>query len=136
HGPLDDQEGRLRKLRLSAALLRAAHRQHGEDQADRRNRRNHLCRRTLMSMNPPSAANLRGAVDLSSLVNRPPASAPAGAAPGAPAQGASVEVPALVVESGDAALQGLVELSNTVPVVLEFHAGQPWGGLADAVRAE
>ena len=48
----------------------------------------------MTSIPPASRANLRGAVDLSSLV-RPPA-APAGAAPGA-----GTTVPSLVVESSD-----------------------------------
>lgn len=84
---------------------------------------------------PPAGAQLRGAVDLSSLV-RPPAgpgtSAP-GAAPAAP--GAAVPVPSLVLASDDQAFPGLLELSNTIPVIVEFHAGQPWQGLADAVRS-
>ncbi|MCW4384825.1 tetratricopeptide repeat protein [Salinibacterium sp. SYSU T00001] len=85
---------------------------------------------------PPSGAHLRGAVDLSSLV-RPPA--PAGQAPTAPQTGAGQQagpsVPSLVVESGDSAFQGLLELSNTVPVVVEFHAGAPWQQLASVVRS-
>lgn len=81
---------------------------------------------------PPSGAHLRGAVDLSSLV-RPPAGAPAAAQPSPSAQSASV--PALVLESGDTAFQGLLELSGTVPVVVEFHAGAPWAGIASVARS-
>lgn len=59
---------------------------------------------------PPSAASLRGAVDLSSLVN------PAPAAP-APTGGAS----SLVVEATDATFSSILELSNSVPVLVEFY---------------
>ena len=64
---------------------------------------------------PPSAANLRGAVDLSSLV-RPPT----------PASGVSVAtVPSLVVEGTDASFTGILDLSQTVPVIVELYAGSP-----------
>jgi putative thioredoxin len=60
---------------------------------------------------PPSAASLRGAVDLSSLVNpAPPAAAPKGG-------GAS----SLVVEATDATFSSILELSNSVPVLVEFY---------------
>jgi len=62
-------------------------------------------------------SNLRGAVDLSALVQRANAPTPgdAGAAPaGSPA--------GLVVETGDASFQSILELSNRVPVVVEFFA--------------
>ncbi|AWB89591.1 tetratricopeptide repeat protein [Salinibacterium hongtaonis] len=83
---------------------------------------------------PPAGAQLRGAVDLSSLV-RPPAGP--GGAPMAsrPADGSPVVVPSLVLASDDQAFPGLLELSNTVPVIVEFHAGQPWQGIADVVRS-
>ena len=58
---------------------------------------------------PP--ANLRGAVDLSSLVNPPkPAAGPA-------AGGTS----SVVVAATDATFSSILELSNSVPVVVEFH---------------
>ncbi|GAB2449978.1 putative thioredoxin [Conyzicola lurida] len=60
---------------------------------------------------PPSAASLRGAVDLSSLVN------PAPARPAAPAGGAS----SLVTEATDATFTSILELSNSVPVLVEFY---------------
>ena len=66
---------------------------------------------------PPSSANLRGAVDLSSLV-RPPAP-PAGA----PSAGAAV--PSLVVDGTDANFTGILDLSQTVPVVVELYVGAP-----------
>jgi putative thioredoxin len=79
-----------------------------------------------VTMPPPSAAgNLRGAVDLSSLVNR--ANAPAGAAaPGVPAPGAegapAGTLPSLVLEGTDANFTGFIELSNTVPVIVDLKA--------------
>src|SRR5690554_696681 len=85
---------------------------------------------------PPSGAHLRGAVDLSSLVRPPQQQAPApagGQQAGAPS--GTMTVPSLVLESGDAALQGLLELSNTVPVVVEFNAGEPWQGIASVVKS-
>jgi putative thioredoxin len=76
-----------------------------------------------MSSVPPSAASLRGAVDLSSLVNRPApgaAAAQPGAAPAAP--GAPVPLPSLVIEGTDASFSAFIELSNTVPVVVVVGA--------------
>ncbi|MBF0671104.1 MAG: tetratricopeptide repeat protein [Salinibacterium sp.] len=96
-----------------------------------------------MTSVPPSGAHLRGAVDLSSLV-RPAAQAQPSAPQGGPQAGGSaaagaapgtVAVPSLTLESGDAALQGLLELSNTVPVVVEFNAGEPWQGIASVVKS-
>ncbi|MET4782600.1 tetratricopeptide repeat protein [Glaciihabitans sp. UYNi722] len=71
---------------------------------------------------PPSSANLRGAVDLSSLV-RPPA--PVGGAP----EPAAASVQALVVESTDATFTSILDLSQTVPVIVELYAGSPSGTL-------
>jgi putative thioredoxin len=77
---------------------------------------------------PPVPAGLRGAVDLSSLVNRtapPAAGAPAQpAAPGQPAgaPAAAVAVPALVVDATDATFSQVLELSNTVPVIVDLWA--------------
>ncbi|ROS61952.1 putative thioredoxin [Frigoribacterium sp. PhB160] len=78
---------------------------------------------------PPVPAGLRGAVDLSSLVNRPPAApatAPADGAPtdsaGAPATPGSVAVPALVLDATDATFSQFLELSNTVPVIVDLWA--------------
>ncbi|MDN4640280.1 tetratricopeptide repeat protein [Agreia sp. PsM10] len=76
-----------------------------------------------MSSVPPSAASLRGAVDLSSLVNRPAPGAPAPQAAGAPAApGAPVSLPSLVIEGTDAAFSAFIELSNTVPVIVVVGA--------------
>ncbi len=64
-----------------------------------------------------TSASLRGAVDLSSLVRA--AQAPAAPAPGAPAAGA----PASIARDVDEASFGeVVELSRTVPVIVEFYA--------------
>lgn len=68
-------------------------------------------------------AGLRGAVDLSSLVNRQ-TSTPA------PAAG-----PALVSEASDADFQRVLEQSNTVPVIVEFYAQGIEPALPDAVSA-
>lgn len=64
-----------------------------------------------MTNAPLSGANLRGAVDLSSLVR--PATPPAanGAAPAA----------SLVSEATDASFTAVLELSKTVPVIVEFY---------------
>lgn len=63
-----------------------------------------------MTNAPLSGANLRGAVDLSSLV-RPPAPA------GSPAAGAG----GVVREATDATFTQVLDLSSTVPVVVEFY---------------
>ncbi|MCU1480354.1 MAG: co-chaperone YbbN [Subtercola sp.] len=90
-----------------------------------------------MSNVPPSAASLRGAVDLSSLVNR--AAAPAGApgaagAPAAPgavggAPGAGVAVPSLLLDGTDATFSQILDLSNAVPVIVEL-----WASWSDGSR--
>jgi putative thioredoxin len=72
-----------------------------------------------MSSIPPSAANLRGAVDLSSLVNRP---APGAAGAAAGPAGASVAVPSLVIAGTDADFSQFIDLSNDVPVVIVVGA--------------
>ncbi len=61
-----------------------------------------------MTNAPLSGANLRGAVDLSSLVRptAPPAGAPSGG---------------VVRETSDAAFTEILDLSSTVPVVIEFY---------------
>lgn len=82
----------------------------------------------MTSIPPTSRANLRGAVDLSSLV-RPPA-APAGPGPGA---AANVTVPSIVVESSDESFTAILDLSQTVPVVVELYVGEPSATLINAV---
>lgn len=63
-----------------------------------------------MTNAPLSGANLRGAVDLSSLV-RPPA----------PAGGAPQSAGGVVQDASDASFSTVLELSMTVPVVVEFY---------------
>lgn len=77
---------------------------------------------------PPSAASLRGAVDLSSLV-RPPAAPGAATAPEAPG------TRSVVVDANDASFTSILELSNTVPVIVELHGGQPTAMLPTLVAS-
>ncbi|MEV8215173.1 tetratricopeptide repeat protein [Leifsonia sp. NPDC077715] len=75
-----------------------------------------------MSNVPPPPTNLRGAVDLSSLVNRPPAGA-AGAAPGASGAAAGqatgdLTLPSLYFEGTDANFNDFIDLSMRVPIVV------------------
>jgi putative thioredoxin len=65
---------------------------------------------------PISGASIRGAVDLSSLVRS--AQAPVGAAPSAPVG----SVPSLVVAATDSTFSAILELSSSVPVIVEFYA--------------
>ena len=76
-----------------------------------------------MTVVPPACANLRGAVDLSSLVNRPPAPAAPGTtgAPGGAVAGV-VPVPNLVLEGTDTNFAELLELSKLVPVIVDLWA--------------
>ncbi|MFC8681408.1 tetratricopeptide repeat protein [Microbacterium ureisolvens] len=67
---------------------------------------------------PTLGASLRGAVDLSALRNRP-----APAAPGEEtAQGGDVVVPSLVLDVTDETFPQVLELSRTVPVVVDLWA--------------
>jgi len=79
-----------------------------------------------MTNAPLSGSNLRGAVDLSSLVNKPAATGPQGAAPATPGTPASPEgtvtVPSLVLNGTDANFGEILELSNTVPVLVDLWA--------------
>ncbi len=86
-----------------------------------------------MTTTPPSSANLRGAVDLSSLL-RPPAGGPStNAGTGTP--GASVPVPGLVVDGTDANFTGILDLSQQVPVVVELYLGSPSPTLQSVVTS-
>jgi len=68
---------------------------------------------------PLSGASIRGAVDLSSLVRAAQAPAPVtGQAPSAPVG----SVPSLVVDATDASFSALLDLSSSVPVIVEFYA--------------
>lgn len=88
-----------------------------------------------MTTVPPSAASLRGAVDLSSLV-RPPAGPPAGPGTSQTAiSGARVPVPALVVDATDANFTGILDLSQQVPVVVELYIGTPSAALRATIAS-
>src|SRR6478609_12040527 len=69
-----------------------------------------------MSNVPPPPTNLRGAIDLSSLVNRPD---PAAAAPGQPA-GGELTLPSLYFEGTDANFNDFIHLSMRVPVLVDL----------------
>jgi putative thioredoxin len=75
--------------------------------------------------NVPPPAGLRGAVDLSALVRRANAPQPpagAGDAAAASANGGAPAAPGLVLPATDASFDSILELSNRVPVVVEFYA--------------
>jgi len=78
--------------------------------------------------NMPPLPNLRGAVDLSSLVNKPqrPA-APASSAPGSPAGAgnavvAEISVPHLLLDATDDTFGAVLDLSSQVPVIVDIWA--------------
>ncbi|TFD62676.1 tetratricopeptide repeat protein [Cryobacterium suzukii] len=81
-----------------------------------------------MTNMPPLGSNLRGAVDLSSLVNRAPAGTTPAATTGAPVAGeaaapsGAVTLPSLVLDGTDANFGELLELSSRVPVVVGLWA--------------
>ncbi|HEY9310017.1 MAG TPA: tetratricopeptide repeat protein [Microbacterium sp.] len=70
---------------------------------------------------PTLGASLRGAVDLSTLRNRPASTAPT--APGEEAlAGSAAVVPSLVLDVTDETFPQVLELSRTVPVVVDLWA--------------
>ncbi|MFK4836921.1 tetratricopeptide repeat protein [Microbacterium sp. ZW T2_14] len=76
---------------------------------------------------PTLGASLRGAVDLSTLRNRPASAGPAASGPAvagdnAPVPGAGVLVPSLVLDVTDETFPQVLELSRTVPVVVDLWA--------------
>lgn len=83
-------------------------------------------------MSMPSLPNLRGAVDLSSLVNRPaPGSVNTAGGTRAPGEtsapvsaGTSVPVPQLVLEGTDTNFTAILDLSNQVPVIVDLWADE------------
>lgn len=93
-----------------------------------------------MSNAVPPGPSLRGAVDLSRLVNRP--SAPAGAAgaagPGGvppAAAGAGSPTGPVIFEASDASFEQVLELSSTVPVIVEIIAPGLEPALGEIVRS-
>ena len=75
-----------------------------------------------MSMNANPGAVLRGAVDLSSLRNRPQPPAPGAAPAAAGSAGASGAAAGLVRDVTDETFGEILELSRTVPVVIDLWA--------------
>jgi len=72
---------------------------------------------------PTLGASLRGAVDLSTLRNRPASAAPAASGDeAAPAGAGAVVVPSLVLDVTDETFPQVLELSRTVPVVVDLWA--------------
>ena len=76
-----------------------------------------------MSDARPPVGNLRGAVDLSSLVRprqqpKPPAEGPQGGEPGSGLAAA----PGVVLEARDESFSAVLDLSSRVPVIVEFYA--------------
>ena len=78
-----------------------------------------------MTNTPLNGANLRGAVDLSSLVNKPAPATTDGAA----------AAESVVSETSDADFTRVLELSKTVPVIVEFYGQGIEPELADPVNA-
>ena len=70
---------------------------------------------------PTSSTVLRGAVDLSSLRNRPQPPAP-GAPAGGPGSPGAAQVTSLVLDVTDETFPQVLELSRTVPVVVDLWA--------------
>lgn len=77
-----------------------------------------------MSQIPPTPTNLRGAVDLSGLVNRPQGAAGGAAAGGVGDAGAGepIELPSLFFQGTDANFNDFIDLSMRVPVVVALSA--------------
>ncbi|KQR52797.1 thioredoxin [Leifsonia sp. Leaf336] len=77
-----------------------------------------------MSQIPPTPTNLRGAVDLSGLVNRPQGAAGGAAAGGAGDAGAGepIELPSLFFQGTDANFNDFIDLSMRVPVIVALSA--------------
>jgi putative thioredoxin len=68
-------------------------------------------------MSDPTGASLRGAVDLSTLTNRPDPAVPAGSQ-----SASSPTLPGLIYDGTDGSFDQFVELSNTVPVIVDLWA--------------
>lgn len=93
-----------------------------------------------MSDIPPT--QLRGAVDLSSLLRDKPGAnggpSPIGpgqvGTPGPGAGGGEVVVASIAFEGTDANFGQVLELSGTVPVIVELHAGNPSAALERVIR--
>lgn len=75
-----------------------------------------------MTMLPPDTPSLRGAVDLSSLVNRPARESSSQPHDHDGSSSQPVSVPALVLEGTDTNFTQFLELSMTVPVIVDLWA--------------
>ncbi|MET0590843.1 MAG: tetratricopeptide repeat protein [Naasia sp.] len=83
-----------------------------------------------MSTPMPPLGNLRGGIDLSPLVQRsaqtspsaPGSAAPAAPTPGRASAGDAIPVPSLVLEGTDANFSQVLELSRSVPIVVDLWA--------------
>lgn len=73
-------------------------------------------------MTDSPAAVMRGAIDLSSLRNRPAEAVPTKPAPAGAATAPAASVPALVMDVTDDTFAQILELSRTVPVVVDLWA--------------
>jgi putative thioredoxin len=82
---------------------------------------------------PPLPGNLRGAVDLSSLVNRGTPAAPGPATPGAPAAAGSSTPNPLLLTAGDAEFDQVVQLSSRVPVIIDLRGS--WSDQSTSMTA-
>lgn len=84
----------------------------------------------------PTPPSLRGAVDLSALTR--PRREPTAAVPGQGSVGSANApqggVPSLVVEANDANFSGILELSSTVPVIVELYTGSPSESLVSLIN--
>lgn len=80
-----------------------------------------------MSIPMNSAANLRGAVDLSGLSTRQPAQPAAG---GPSPAGDVIRVPSLVLEGTDQNFGQFIELSSRVPVVVDLYSARSEASVA------
>ncbi|PPF27157.1 MULTISPECIES: tetratricopeptide repeat protein [unclassified Rathayibacter] len=87
-----------------------------------------------MSTVPPLPGNLRGAVDLSSLVNRRTPSAASAGAPAAPAApGGAPGANPLLLTAGDAEFDQVVQLSSRVPVIVDLRGS--WSDQSQSMTA-
>lgn len=85
-------------------------------------------------MNDISPTQLRGAVDLSSLLRKPSNAQTSEAAAGTGDAAGEVTVASLVVEASDANFGQILELSRTVAVVVELYAVTPSASLERVIR--
>ncbi|MFD1715907.1 co-chaperone YbbN [Amnibacterium flavum] len=80
-----------------------------------------------MSTPMPPIGNLRGGIDLSPLLNRGSGPAGAPAAPGSPAPAGApaagaIPVPGLVLQGTDANFTQVLDLSRSIPIVVDLYA--------------